>query len=183
MRTFGLGEGSGGRQIDFGVDAEQIQLRIRRHLVDDLGDAGSVLCLGVEPSTAEVLGDGVRGKIARGLAIGQADEAAVDDGHLHALAREALRVPCRSQARRHLFPADRVGHHPHRRANHVDGRLAAECRNGERGTSACTRLRQLRSTVPPAASIAARAAEGVGLDDDAHAAGAESREALARDGL
>jgi hypothetical protein len=59
VHALGLGKGSSGRQIDFGVDAEQVQLRLRRHLVDDLGNTGSVLCLGVEPPSAEIPGDDV----------------------------------------------------------------------------------------------------------------------------
>ena len=80
-------------EIDLGADAREVQLRVGRHLVDDLRDGGAVILLPEQLAATEVLRDDVRGEVSRRLSVGKALEAAVDDGHLDALAGESLLVP------------------------------------------------------------------------------------------
>ena len=88
-----------GREVDVRIDADEVELSIGRHLVDDLGDRRSVIVGRRETAAAQVLRHDVGRQIAGGLTLGETIEAAVDDGDLHALAREALRVPRRCERR------------------------------------------------------------------------------------
>ena len=65
------------------VDLQEIELRPRRHVVDDLGDAGAVLGGALDTGVGEVDRHRIGGKLAGGLGRGEPLEAEVDDRHLH----------------------------------------------------------------------------------------------------
>ena len=135
-------------EIDLGVDAEEIELRIRSHLVDDLRHGRAMLAGRGEFAAAEVLRDDVRRQLALGLTLGEALEAAVDDGDLDALSGEALRVPGGRERGRDLLPAQGVLES----ANGVRTRSTVDRRESLSvlgASTACTRFPNVRSTRPP----------------------------------
>src|SRR5207245_2132684 len=88
------------------VDADQVELRRRRLLADDLRDGRSVLLL-AEVAVAVVDGDRRGRHLARGLRLGEAAEAKVDDRDPCAGAVQADRLPTVGVRRGDALPGDR----------------------------------------------------------------------------
>ena len=176
----------GACEVELRPHADEVQLRIRRHVVDDLRNGRSVLGRGRELAFAIVLRHHVRWELAFGLTLREPLEAAVDHSDLHALPGEALRVPRPGEIEGDLLARhgllDRAGGG----ANASDRRLSRERRK------ACGRDDGLDEAVPCSLDAAATSEDRctcVGwascLDDDAHLSigrPGEAARADARDG-
>ena len=75
------------------VDAGQVELGARRHLVDDLGDRRAMVGVAVQAGGAFVVLDRRVRDVAARLAVGEAGEAEIDDRHLDPGAVDARGVP------------------------------------------------------------------------------------------
>jgi hypothetical protein len=78
---------------DLAVDADERELGVRRHLVDDLGDADAVLLRRAVGAVVDKRG--ARRDVPGGLSSREPSEAEVDHGHFRARARAPEGVPGR----------------------------------------------------------------------------------------
>ena len=122
----GLRIGDGLRQLHLGVDADQVELGLGRHLVDDLGDGRAVLGRGCQLAGAVVHRHRRARQVTRRPGCGQTREPEVDDGDPDPGPADAGRVPSARVDRRHPLAGDRFRRMRQRASDSGDARQAAQ---------------------------------------------------------
>ncbi len=128
----GLRVGDGESEAGDVPDADEIELRVGRHLGHDLGDRRAVTrCFETAGPAVVDLDDRLR-EIARGLALPIPAEAEVDNCDLHAVAARAGLVPSGGPRRGDTLAPNRLGHGARGLTNEANSATSRERRQRSR---------------------------------------------------